>query len=187
MILSDRDILNRMKKSEIVINPVPSQEQVQPASIDLRLGSEYYAPIDENKSIDIKNNELKYQEIKGNCLVLPPGEFILGTTQEWVEIPDDLCAKVEGRSSVGRLGVGVHVTAGFIDPGFKGKITLELTNVGNNTIMLYKNMRIAQLCFMQLSSLPKRVYGQCDNKYQNQDSVTGSLIYWDSDTDKFGA
>ena len=187
MLLSDKDILKKMANGEIIIYPTPSQEQIQPSSVDLRLGGEFYAPItDNNDIIDIKTANPSYQHLDGDAIDLPPKQFILGSTIEKVKIPNNLSARVEGRSSVGRLGIAIHVTAGFIDAGFEGNITLEIANLSNNAIRLYKNMRICQLVFEELSSTPFRVYGEADNKYQNQTGVTGSLIFYDSDTERFG-
>ena len=181
MILEDKSIMEKMKQGEIIINPVPTQEQIQPCSVDLRLGSEYLAPIQSEDAIDTRNMEPKYQSLEGNAIILPPGQFILGTTKEYLEIPSNLIARVEGRSSIGRLGIAVHVTAGFIDAGFKGNITLELANLGNNNIILYENTRICQIVFEELKNEPHRVYGEVNNKYQNKKGVVGSLLYWDTE------
>lgn len=186
-ILRDNTILTEMKARNIVIKPLPTIEQIQPSSIDLRLGNEYLSPIHQQETIDIRNNEPQYQALKGDAILLPAGEFILGTTKEWVEIPSNMVARVEGRSSIGRLGILIHVSAGFIDSGFKGNITLEIKNLSNNNIILYEGMRICQIVFETLDGTPNRIYGEADNKYQNQQGVTPSLIYWDSDNDKLGA
>ena len=186
MILTDIDILRRMKQSEIKITPLPTHHQIQPSSVDLRLGSEFWEMITQTEPIDPKNTEPKYNIIRTNALIIPPNNFVLGTTKEHIELPPDLAGRVEGRSSLGRLGIAVHITAGFIDAGFKGQITLEIKNQSPNPVILYENMRICQITFEQLTGEPKRTYGECDNKYQNQEGVTGSLIQWDSDTDNYG-
>ena len=186
MILSDKTIIKYLKNGEIEITPKPTKEQIQPSSIDLRLGNEYLSPIHEQETIDIKNNEPKYQRLKGNAILLPAGEFILGTTKEKIKLPSYLIARVEGRSSIGRLGVAIHITAGFIDAGFEGQITLEIKNLSNNNIILYEDMRVCQLIFETIDRIPNRIYGEAGNKYQNQEGVTGSLIYWDNDTEMFG-
>ena len=186
MILEDKTILKKMQNKEIKIDPIPTPEQIQPASIDLRLGNEYLMPITTTETIDPKNNTPKYEHITGNAIIIPPKEFILATTKEWVEIPSNITARVEGRSSIGRLGLTIHITAGFIDAGFKGQITLEICNLSNNSITLYENMRICQLVFEELNDTPKRIYGEAGNKYQNQKGVTGSLIYFDDDTNIYG-
>lgn len=183
MILSDQTIFKYLEEKRIVITPLPQKEQIQPSSIDLRLGNEYLSPIHQQETIDLKNNEPKYQSLEGNAIMLPAGEFILATTKEWIEIPNDLIARVEGRSSIGRLGITVHITAGFIDAGFKGNITLEIKNLSNNNIILYEDMRICQLIFEKTDKPCKLSYGECGNKYQNQKGVVGSLIYWDTDNE----
>ena len=185
MILSDKTIQQRIQNGEISITPNPSFEQIQPASIDLRLGNEFLLPhIDQ--PIDIKNGSPRYEEVKCNVLQLPPKSFVLGTTIEKVKLPPDLIGRVEGRSSIGRLGVTIHITAGFIDCGFEGQITLEIANLSSNTVYLYENMRICQIVFEEVDCTPNRVYGEAGNKYQGQEGVTGSLLYYDDDTNKFG-
>ena len=181
MILSDQTITKKIQNQEIIIKPLPDNDAIQPASIDLRLGNEYLSPIHQQETIDIKNNEPKYQQLNGDAILLPAGEFILATTKDWIEIPSDLIARVEGRSSIGRLGIAIHITAGFIDAGFKGQITLEIKNQSHNNIILYENMRICQIVFEEMDKPAKRPYGTCNNKYQNQKGVTGSLIYYDND------
>ena len=183
MILTDKQILEKLQSQEIIIQPLPSPEQIQPASIDLRLGDEYLQPIHSTEVLNISKSEPQYQHIKGSAIILPPKEFLLATTVEHIEIPPNMIARVEGRSSVGRLGITVHITAGFIDAGFKGQITLEIANLSNNSIMLFENMRICQIVFEELGETPHRIYGECGNKYQNQKGTTGSLIYWDTDNE----
>ena len=182
MILSDKTINEKIKNQEIKITPSPTFEQIQPASIDLRLGNEFLLPrVDE--IIDTKNKSPNYEHIQCNVLQLPPKSFILATTIEKIELPPNIIARVEGRSSIGRLGVTVHITAGFIDCGFEGQITLEIANLSHNTVMLYEGMRIAQIVFEELDTTPNRIYGECGNKYQGQEGVTGSMIYYDANTD----
>lgn len=185
MILSDKTITQKIANKEIVITPAISDEQIQPSSIDLRLGNEFLFPhID--SPIDIKNGSPRYESIHCNVLQLPPKAFVLATTIEKIKLPANLIARVEGRSSIGRLGITIHITAGFIDAGFEGQITLEIANLSNNTIYLYENMRICQIVFEEIDSIPNRTYGEAGNKYQGQEGVTGSLIYYDTDTNKFG-
>ena len=181
MILQDNEILKKIQSKEIIIKPAPKPEQIQPSSIDLTLGNEYYTLIKTEKALDTRNEEPQYNHINANAIIIPPNEFILATTQEWIEIPADLCARVEGRSSLGRLGITVHITAGFIDTGFKGNITLEIKNLSPNSIVLYTGMRVCQIVFEELKGKPTRLYGDAGNKYQNQKGVTGSLLYWDED------
>ena len=185
MILTDKNITTRLTNKTLLIDPTPNDDQIQPASIDLRLSNEFLMPhIDQ--PVDIKNGSPRYENIKTNVLQLPPHSFILGSTIEKVKIPSDLIGRVEGRSSVGRLGVTVHITAGFLDCGFEGRITLEIANLSHNTIMLYENMRICQIVFEELTGEPNRLYGECNNKYQGQEGTVGSLLYYDDDTNKFG-
>ena len=185
MILSDKTILEKIKQKEITITPNPTMEQIQPSSIDLRLGNEFLLPhID--VPIDVKNGSPHYEKVNCNILQLPPKSFVLGTTIEKVKLPPNLIGRVEGRSSIGRLGVTIHITAGLIDCGFEGQITLEIANLSSNTVYLYENMRICQIVFEEVDSVPNRVYGEAGNKYQNQEGVTGSMIYYDDDTQKYG-
>ena len=176
MILNNKQIKNHRK---IRIEPTPTQAQIQPASIDLRLDDEYLQPIPEEK-VDPKKDSPNYEYITGEKIIIPPHSFILGSTIETVEIPSDIVARVEGRSSIGRLGLTIHVTAGFIDPGFKGNITLEIANLSNNSIVLHKGMRICQIVFEEIEP-PTILYGEAGNKYQLQNGVTGSMIYYDND------
>lgn len=185
MILSDKTILEKIKQKEITITPNPTIEQIQPSSIDLRLGNEFLLPhID--VPIDVKNGSPHYEKVNCNILQLPPKSFVLGTTIEKVKLPPNLIGRVEGRSSIGRLGVTIHITAGFIDAGFEGQITLEIANLSNSTIYLYENMRICQIVFEEIDTTPNRIYGEAGNKYQNQEGVTGSMIYYDDDTQRYG-
>ena len=185
MILSDKTILEKIKQKEITITPNPTMEQIQPSSIDLRLGNEFLLPhID--VPIDVKNGSPHYEKVNCNILQLPPKSFVLGTTIEKVKLPPNIIGRVEGRSSIGRLGVTIHITAGFIDAGFEGQITLEIANLSSNTVYLYENMRICQIVFEEIDSVPNRVYGEAGNKYQNQEGVTGSMIYYDDDTTNYG-
>ena len=185
MILTDKNIITRLTNKTLTIDPFPSNDQIQPASLDLRLSNEFLIP-HMDAPIDIKNGSPRYEHLNCNVLQLPPKAFVLGSTIEKVKLPSDLIGRVEGRSSIGRLGVAIHITAGFIDPSFEGQITLEIANLSNSTVLLYENMRICQIVFEELKSEPNRVYGECGNKYQGQQGVTGSLIYYDDDTNKFG-
>jgi dCTP deaminase len=185
MILSDADILARLAEGDLVIEPLADVDtQVQPASVDLRLGSEFLEfrrtniPCihpDEASEVDDYVRETHVAE--GEEFVLHPGDFVLGTTRERVAIPPDLVAHVEGRSSLGRLAVVVHATAGLADPGYEGQITLELSNLGNAPVALTPGMRISQLTFTELTSPAERPYGEeRGSKYQGQDGPQASLI-----------
>ena len=156
MILSDRDLKRIITEQKVyLVNPF-NPDDLQPASIDLHLG-------DELKNIHGKTIDLTQDSYK-----LKPNEFILGCTLETIHVPYDLMARVEGRSSLGRLGVMVHVTAGFIDPAFTGQVTLELKNVSDKDFELYHGMDIAQIVFETLSSPCERPYGSSElgSKYQ---------------------
>ena len=176
MILNQQQI---QKHTGIKIHPKPTKIQEQPCSIDLTLSDEYLQPVHDEK-IDPKTSTPNYEYIVGDKILLPPHSFVLASTIEKITLPKDIVARVEGRSSIGRLGLTVHVTAGFIDPGFKGNITLEIANLSNNTIVLHKKMRICQIVFETIEP-PLQAYGECGNKYQNQNGVTQSMIYYDED------
>lgn len=165
-ILSDKHIVEKIKNGEIVVNPLSSID-VQPSSIDLHLSEEL-------KTINGESIILFEDE----PYILKPGEFILGSTSEWVEIPNNIVAIVEGRSSVGRLGITAHITAGYIDPGFKGNITLEIANVSNQKFQLKKEMSICQIVFHELSSECENPYGskKLNSKYQNSKGTINSRL-----------
>jgi dCTP deaminase len=185
MILSDRDLRERLARGDIVIDPLEDAElQIQPASIDLRLGAEFvvyqlpHVPcIDPRDPSTVEGYTTRIDIPVGEAFVLQAGEFALGTTVERVRVPHDLVARVEGRSSIGRLAVVVHATAGFIDPGFDGRVTLELGNLGRCAVKLYPGMRISQIVYHQLSSPAERPYGpERGSKYQGQDAPVPSRI-----------
>lgn len=185
MILSDRDLKKRLAAGDIVIEPLDDPElQIQPASIDLRLGSSFvvyqlpHVPcIDAREPKTVDGYTTRIEIAEGEAFVLQPGEFALGATHETVRVPDDLVARVEGRSSIGRLAVVVHATAGFIDPGFEGQITLELSNLGRCAVKLYPGMRISQVVFHELTSPVERPYGAGrGSKYQGQSGPVASRI-----------
>jgi dCTP deaminase len=177
MILSDRDIKARLSQGDIVIEPLDDPElQIQPASVDLRLASSFivyrlpHVPcIDPHDLSSVAGYTEQIDVVEGGSFVLQPGEFALGSTHERVRVPADLVARVEGRSSIGRLAVVVHATAGFIDPGFEGQITLELSNLGRCAVKLYPGMRISQVVFHTMTSPAERPYGvERGSKYQGQ-------------------
>ena len=185
MILSDVDLLERLKDGSLVVNPIEDLDtQVQPASIDMRLGNNFITFNRANITCIHPNNEEeieKYTEEKtisdDEEFILHPGDFILAETKEWVEIPNDLVASVEGRSSLGRLAVVVHATAGWIDSGFRGHITLELSNLGVAPVALTPGMRVAQLVVETLKTPCERPYGSDrDSKYQDQSGPAASQI-----------
>lgn len=184
MILSDRDILARLAKGDLVVDPLDDPAvQVQPASVDLRLGDEFL--VFRHTSIPFIDPALEAKDsytepvrvARDGTFILHPGEFALGTTHERVQIPPDLVARVDGRSSLGRLAVVVHSTAGFIDPGFRGRITLELSNLGRIPVALRPMMRVCQLSFETMTSPAERPYGAArGSKYQDQTGPVASRI-----------
>jgi len=164
MILSDRDIEKYIKTARIKIKPMPNlKKQLGSASLDLRLGNEFRIfdhmkkPFIDTRDPKTFQNITQLVKIKGNePFVFQPHQFVLGITIEEVFLPDDISARVDGRSSVGRMGIVIHSTAGHVDPGFQGKINLEMENIGMLPVLLYPGMRICQLVFETLSS-PSRI------------------------------
>ncbi|UPM44013.1 dCTP deaminase [Halocatena salina] len=188
MILSDVDILDRLESGNLVVEPLDDVDlQIQPASVDLRLGRAFLEFQRTNISCIHPNSEREVEEYveettvdENGDFILHPGDFVLGTTHERVEIPPDLIAHVEGRSSLGRLAVVVHATAGLCDPGFRGKITLELSNLGTAPVALTPGMRISQLTFTELTTRAERPYGtDRGSKYQDQVGPEASRIQGD--------
>lgn len=184
MLLSDRDLTKEIEAGRLVLDPY-DPALLQPSSIDVRL-DRYFRVFDNSKytHIDpsIQQDELTSLVEKKNDdepFVLHPGEFVLGSTFEMVSLPDDLAGRLEGKSSLGRLGLLTHSTAGFIDPGFTGHITLELSNVANLPITLWPGMKIGQLCLFRLSSAAEHPYGsaQAGSRYQGQRGPTPSRAY----------
>lgn len=180
MLLSDRDILAEINEGRVSLEPYEAN-MIQPSSIDVRL-DKFFRIFDNHKypHIDpaVDQPELTREiEVTGDdAFVLHPGEFVLGSTYEYVTLPDDVAARLEGKSSLGRLGLMTHSTAGFIDPGFQGHITLELANVATLPIKLYPGMKIGQMCFFRLSSPAEHPYGSAayGSHYQGQRGPTAS-------------
>lgn len=179
MILSDRDISREMSMGVPLINPF-NQEHLQPASIDVRLSNEFrefnrgnHYVIDPKTDMDLSSPRV------ADSLFINPGEFMLGCTIESLNIPQHIVARVEGKSSLGRLGLLVHATAGFVDPGFVGQITLELNNVNKHPIILYSGMKIAQISFMYTNSRASLPYGanKLKSKYQGQTGPVPSRYF----------
>jgi dCTP deaminase len=188
MILSDADILRRLEEGDLVVEPLDDPDiQSQPARVDLRLGREFLEFQHTNIPCIHPNSENEVDEYveevvvdEGEEFILHPGDFVLGTTHERVAIPDDLIAHVEGRSSLGRLAIVVHATAGLADPGFQGHITLELSNLGTAPVALTPGMRISQLTFTELKTPADRPYGEeRGSKYQGQSGPQASKIQGD--------
>ncbi len=179
-VLSDGTILELVERGRIRIDPWDAS-LVQPASVDLRLGDSFRVFHNYRVStIDLRNPpENLTEEVAvsaDEAFVIHPGEFCLGRTLEWVELPDDIVARIEGKSSLGRLGLIVHATAGFCDPGWKGTLTLELNNLTRVPIKLYPGLLIAQLSFMGLDRAAARPYGspELGSHYQGQRAATES-------------
>jgi len=171
MIVSGFTVKKSIKDGSIVIEGADEQ-QFQPASVDLRLAESFLVMDEHNLSELSLNSEVCYRKIKGKEVIIPPKSFVLAKTMEHIEVPLDMTAFVEGRSSVGRLGLFIQ-NAGFVDPGFKGTITLELFNATNLPMRLQAGRRICQLVFMQLDRKLEKGYS---GKYQGQSDVTGSKI-----------
>ena len=179
-VLSDGTIRRLVEQGRIVIEPW-HPELVQPASVDLKLGDTFRVFHNHRTAaIDLREPPTNLTEeipvADGEAFVIHPGEFALGRTEEWVELPDDVVARIEGKSSLGRLGLIVHATAGFVDPGFKGTLTLEITNLTRVPIKLYPGLLIAQLSFMGLDAPAQRPYGSAElgSHYQGQTAATES-------------
>jgi len=169
--LSDSAIRERIESGSIVFAPSVGDKAIQPTSIDLRLGQSILS-YESWRSLDPREGSAGLEVVSdtGDYLI-SPGEFVLGSTLERVEVPYDLVGIVEGKSSLGRLGLAVHITAGFIDPGFRGHITLELKNVNRVAIRLYPEMFICQLCFETIYGKVLRPYGSVGLGSKYQDSV----------------
>jgi dCTP deaminase len=184
-VLSDRDIRAAIEAGDVVIRPYDAKD-LQPSSVDLHLDRRFRV---------FRNNRYPYIDVRhpqpdltemvsvgdDEPFILHPGEFVLGQTLEWTELPNDLVARLEGKSSLGRLGLLIHSTAGYVDPGWKGNLTLELSNVANLPIALYYGMKIGQISFFRMSSEVDRPYGspELGSKYQGQSEPTASAFHRD--------
>ena len=183
MILSDRSIRDALDAGRVVVDPL-GPLAVQPSSVDLRI-DKYFRVFrnDTTPYIDPKEPQEDLTEIvevgEGGAFILHPGEFVLGSTLEQVGLPDDLVGRLEGKSSLGRLGLLIHSTAGFIDCGFSGHLTLELSNVANLPIALYPGMKIGQISFFEMTTAAEHPYGSSEkgSKYQGQRGPTPSRYY----------
>jgi len=183
MVLSDHTIREEIEAGRILIDPF-EPDLVQPSSVDLRVDSTYrvfnnsrYPFIDVRQPMEDLTTLVRPDD--GEPFILHPGEFVLGQTLEKVTLPNDLVARLEGKSSLGRLGLLIHSTAGFVDAGFSGNLTLELSNVANLPITIYHGMPIGQLSFMRMDRAVDRPYGDDENgsKYQGQAEPTASRYY----------
>lgn len=192
-ILSDKTIKEYLEEGKIVIDPLKDEQQIQPSSVDMRLGDEFKVfKVIRKPYIDPKDEEdiAEYMESstvpEGEAFIIHPNEFALATTQEYVKVPDDLVARVEGRSSMGRLGVIMHVTAGYVDPGFEGRITLEISNIGAMPVALYPGQRVCQLVFETMTTPAELPYGhpKRNSKYMNQLKPESSRVKLDYELKK---
>jgi dCTP deaminase len=183
MLLSDRDIRAELESGRVQLDPL-DMNMIQPSSIDVRL-DKFFRLFDNHKYPFIDPAEeqpdlTRAVEVSGDePFILHPGEFVLGSTFELVTLPDDIAARLEGKSSLGRLGLLTHSTAGFVDPGFSGHVTLELSNVATLPIKLWPGMKIGQLCFFRLSSASENPYGseKYGSRYQGQRGPTASRSF----------
>lgn len=176
MILSDKTILKMMEEGTLKISPI-EDGQVQPASVDIRLGNTFSIVEDSPSGIITLENEIKYKTITTDTYILLPNQFVLATTMEYFDLPNDLTAFVEGRSSLGRMGLFIQ-NAGWVDPGFKGEITLELYNANRCAIELKAGRRVGQLVFAKMDSEALNPY---NGKYQGQTGATGSRVFMDKE------
>lgn len=183
MLFSDRDIRQEIENERIQLDPF-DPAMIQPASVDVRL-DRFFRLFDNHKyaHIDPSQDQSELTRLvevaPDEPFILHPGEFVLGATYEKVTLPDNIAARLEGKSSLGRLGLLTHSTAGFIDPGFSGHVTLELSNMATLPIMLWPGSKVGQLCFFQLTSTTEHPYGDgaYGNRYQGQRGPTASRSY----------
>ena len=192
-ILSDKTIKEYLEEGKIVIDPLKDEQQIQPSSVDMRLGDEFKVfKVIRKPYIDPKDEEdiAEYMESstvpEGEAFIIHPNEFALATTQEYVKVPDDLVARVEGRSSMGRLGVTMHVTAGYVDPGFEGRINLEISNIGAMPVALFPGRRVCLLVFETMTTpaeLPY-VHPKRNSKYMKQLKPESSRVKLDYELKK---
>jgi len=176
MILSDKTIKKMIDEKTLVIKPVTG-EQIQPASVDIRLGNTFSVVDDSPSGVISLENKISYKTITTDTYLILPGQFVLATTMEYFELPDNLTAFVEGRSSLGRMGLFIQ-NAGWVDPGFKGEITLELYNANRCAIELKSGRRVGQLVFAEMDDHAQNPY---NGKYQGQTGATGSRVFLDND------
>ena len=183
MLLSDRDIRAQLESGRIVLDPWDA-DMLQPSSVDVRL-DRFFRLFDNHKypsidpAVDQPDLTRLIEVAADEAFVLHPGEFVLASTYEVITLPDDIAARLEGKSSLGRLGLVTHSTAGFIDPGFSGHVTLELSNLATLPIKLLPGMKVGQFCFFALSSPAEHPYGTGDygNRYQGQRGPTASRSF----------
>ncbi len=178
MILSDGTIRRMLGDGTLRITPM-EESQIQPASVDIRLGSTFSVVEDSPSGKITLENEIRYRTITSDTYVLLPNQFVLATTMEFFDLPNDITAFVEGRSSLGRMGLFIQ-NAGWVDPGFRGEITLELYNANRCAIELKAGRRVGQLVFSRMDAAAENPY---NGKYQGQRGATGSRVYLDEETE----
>lgn len=174
MILSDQTIMKMLQQGTLSIAPL-TESQIQPASVDIRLGNTFSIVEDSSNGIITMEHEIIYKTIETDTYLLLPGQFVLATTMEYFKLPNNLTAFVEGRSSLGRMGLFIQ-NAGWVDPGFQGEITLELFNANRCAIELKAGRRVGQLVFAEMDAAALHPY---QGKYQGQTGATGSRVYLD--------
>jgi dCTP deaminase len=183
VLLSDRDIRSEIQSGRVAVEPF-DEAMIQPSSVDVRLDK--FFRVFENHKYSVIDPSIEQAELTreviaedNEAFILHPGEFVLASTYEIITLPDDIAGRLEGKSSLGRLGLLTHSTAGFIDPGFSGHITLELSNVANLPVKLYPGMKIGQLCLIKLSSPAEHPYGSAiyASRYQGQRGPTPSRSF----------
>ncbi len=186
MILSDRDIKECISSGKLRIdNMEDADTQIQPSGIDLRLGNEFRIfKVISVPYIDPKQPLENYTELvtidDNKPFIIHPDEFVLASVKEYIKIPEELVGLIDGRSSLGRLGISVHTTSAGINPGWEGILVLEIANIGKMPVALYPGMRVAKLTLAKLTSAPERAYGKRgDEKYQNQEGSDESKIFKD--------
>jgi dCTP deaminase len=176
MILSDRTLRKMLDSGELVVDPI-SEDSIQPASIDCRLGTHYLVMDDTRTECITMDKPTHYREVNGESIIIAPHTFLLATTKEYIKLPDNLTAFVEGRSSIGRMGLFIQ-NAGWVDAGFEGRITLELYNATSLPIQLQANRRICQLVFCKMDAPAEFPYR---GKYQGQTESVGSFVFRDTE------
>lgn len=183
-VLSDKDIKKYLKEKKVSVEPITEPDiQIQPAWIDLRLGDEFSFFKESTMTfIDTRKKYIGYTDTikieKDRPFIIHPGQFVLGCTKETVKLPDDIAGYIDGRSSLGRLGLVVHVTSGWVDPGWEGRLVLEMTNVGKLPIAVYSDMRICKLVLFKMSSKAEIPYSKRkEAKYKKQKTIDVSKIY----------
>lgn len=183
MILPDHEIRKLLKEGKIVVEPIDEDIQIQPAGVDLRLGNEFkifkstsLPYIDTRKKSENYTDTMRIEDDKP--FIIHPGEFVLGTVKEYIKVPGDLMGSVDGRSSLGRLGISIHATSASINPGWEGVFVLEITNIGRAPVALYPGMRVAKLTLHMLSSPSEKPYGsEGKHKYQKSGEISQSRIH----------